>query len=144
MRSPIRSSIEATDNRTEVFDQAGLIERRKRLRFPFELRVSFRTLGQSYPVAGKGWVLNLSSSGVLVAYQHEVSAGTPVELNIDWPTRLDGRLPLHLVAVGTVVRSELFSFAVGLERYHFRIAGRTDLPTDESYGASGQQREASA
>jgi hypothetical protein len=49
-----------------------------------------------------------------------------------------------LVAVGTVVRCELFSFAVGLERYHFRIAGKADMPSDESYGASGQQRPASA
>ena len=120
------------------------MERRARLRFPLELRVRFRTLGQSYPVAGIGWVVNLSSSGVLVAYQQEVSAGTQLELNIDWPTRLDGRVPLHLVAVGTVVRSEPFSFAVGLERYYFRIAGRSDLPTHEIYGAEGQQRGASA
>ena len=144
MRSPARASIEAKDYRREAFDQASLMERRSRLRFPFELRVSFRTLGQSYPVAGMGWVLNMSSSGVLIAYQHEVRTGTQMELNIDWPTRLDGRVPLHLVVVGTVVRSELFSFAVGLDRYHFRIAGKTDLSTDEMYGAGGQQREASA
>ena len=118
-----------------AFDRAGRNERRKRLRFPFELRVSFRTLGQSSPVAGMGWVLNISSSGVLVAYRHEVSAGIPVELNIDWPTRLDGRVPLQLVASGTVVRCELFSFAVGLEKYYFRIAGRADQSGDESYDA---------
>jgi hypothetical protein len=94
-------------------------------------------------MAGMGWVVNMSSGGVLVAYQHEVSAGTPVELNIDWPTRLEGRVPLHLVATGTVVRSELFGFAVGLDRYHFRIAGRKGLPA-ESYGVRAQQREASA
>src|SRR5579862_3354004 len=103
MRSPARTSIDARDCWRESFDHAGLMERRSRLRFPFELRVRFRTLGQSYPVAGIGWVVNLSSNGVLVAYQHEVSAGTQLELNIDWPTRLDGRVPLHLVAVGTVV-----------------------------------------
>ena len=144
MHNPARASIEAKDYRREPIDQAGLIERRSRLRFPLELRVRFRTLGHSSPVAGLGWVVNMSSGGVLVAYQHEISVGTQLELNIDWPTRLDGRVPLNLVAVGAVVRSELFSFAVGLERYHFRIAGKTDPRTDESYGASGQQREASA
>jgi hypothetical protein len=144
MRSPAGAWIEAKDYWREAFDHEGLVERRSRLRFPLERRVSFRTLGQSYPVAGTGWVVNISSSGVLVAYQHEVGAGTQLELNIDWPTRLDGRVPLHLVAVGRVLRNELFSFAVGLERYHFRIAGRTDLPIEESYGARGQQREASA
>ncbi len=134
MRSSARPSIEAKDYRKESFDQAGLIERRSRLRFPFELRVSFRALGQSYPVAGMGRVVNMSSSGILVAHQHEVSAGTPVELNIDWPTRLDGRVPLQLVAIGTVVRGELFTFAVGLERYYFRTAGKQDLPGDEPFG----------
>jgi hypothetical protein len=144
MRSPVRASIEVPDYRKEAFDPAGLIERRSRFRFPFELRVRFRTLGQSYPVAGMGWVVNMSSGGVLVAYQQEISAGTQLEMSIDWPTRLDGRVPLQLVATGTVVRCELFSFAVGLQRYQFRIAGRTDPRTGESYGASRQQREASA
>jgi hypothetical protein len=144
MRSPARTPIEAKDYRGEAFDQTGVIERRSRLRFPFELRVRFRTVGGNYPVAGMGWVVNMSSGGLLVACQHQVSAGTQMGLNIDWPTRLDGRVPLQLVAVGTVVRCEPFSFAVGLERYHFRIAGRTDTTTDESYGASGQQRAASA
>ena len=144
MRSPAKASIEPQDYRKETFDQAGLVERRSRLRFPFELRIRFRTLGQRYPVAEMGRVVNISSSGVLVACQHEVSAGTQLEMNIDWPTRLDGRVPLQLVATGTVVRCELFGFAVGLGRYHFRIAGRIDPRTDESYGASGQQRETSA
>jgi hypothetical protein len=136
MRSPARFSLQGKDYRTEDPDFPDLIERRTRLRFPFELRVRFRSLGV-YPVAGSGWVRNISSSGILVAYQHEISAGTPLELNIDWPTRLDGRIPLQLVAVGPVVRNELFSFAVGLERYHFRIAGKPDLPAEEWKAASG-------
>jgi len=90
-----------------------------------------------------GRVVNMSSGGMLVAYQHEVKKGTQLELSIDWPTRLDGRVPLQLVAGGKVVRSDPFSFAVGLERYQFRIAGKTDLLAD-SYGASGTQRAASA
>jgi PilZ domain-containing protein len=122
----------------EAFDRTGLIERRSRLRFSFELRVGFRTLGRSYPVTGMGRIVNMSSTGMLIACQQEVSPGTAVELNIDWPTRLDGRIPLQLVAVGTVVRREVFSFAVSLERYHFRIAGRiagrTGLPGDEPFG----------
>jgi|SRR5579872_1494738 len=144
MRSPAKTWIEAKDCPGEAFGQPGLIERRLRFRFPIELPVRFRTLGKRYPVAGMGRVVNISSGGVLVAYQNEISAGTPVEMNIDWPTRLDGRVPLNLVAVGRVLRSERFSFAVGLERYHFRIARRTDLPAGESYGPRGRQRQASA
>ena len=135
MRSPARLPNQEPEFLMEDSDPPIEVERRARIRFPFELRVRFRSLGQGYPVAGAGWVRNISSSGVLVLYQHEVSPGTALEMNIDWPTRLDGRIPLQLVAAGTVLRSELFSFAVGLERYHFRIAGRQDLPSDESFSA---------
>jgi len=149
MRYPTRLPIEAkpigaNGDQEDAFGHKDLVDRRARRRFPFELRVRFRTLGQGYPVAGMGWVVNMSSGGVLVSYQHEVRAGTLVELNIDWPPRLDGRVSLQLVAIGTVVRSELFGFAVGLERYHFRTAGRTAVPIRESHGAGGQQKQASA
>jgi hypothetical protein len=112
---------------------SDLVERRTRLRFPFDLRVRFRSLEQVYPVAGAGRVRNMSSGGILVAYQQEISAGTPLELNIDWPTRLEGRIPLQLVAEGTVLRCDPCSFVVGLERYQFRIAGKPGLPADESF-----------
>jgi hypothetical protein len=134
MRDPVRPSIRGKDYLKEVATEPDLVERRARIRFPSELRVRFRSLGQGYPVAGMGRVRNISSGGVLVTYQHEISAGTPLELNIDWPTRLDGRIPLQLVATGTVVRCELFGFAVGLERYHFRITRNPDLPNGESFG----------
>ena len=114
------------------------MERRSRVRFPLELRVRFRTLGKRDPVAGIGSVVNMSSGGVLVAFQHEISAGTPVELNIEWPAALDGRVPLRLVAVGTVVRCEIASFAVGLERHHFRTTGGTDLAAEESLARHSQ------
>ena len=103
------------------------MERRSRVRYPRELNVRFRTLGESYPLGGIGLVVNISSSGVLVAYEEEISVGTMVELNIEWPALLDGRVPLLLVAIGTVVRCEIIRFAVPLERYHFRTAGGTDL-----------------
>jgi hypothetical protein len=135
MRSPARLTGQERDYRTEDSDPPRKVERRTRLRFPFELRVRFRSVGEVYPVAGAGWVRNISSGGVLVMYQHEVRLGTTLELHIDWPTRLEGRIPLQLVATGTVVRRELFSFALGLERYHFRIAGKQDPPGDESFGA---------
>jgi hypothetical protein len=134
MRSPARSSIEARDHRRQAAEQPDLIERRTRLRFPFELRVSFRTLGQTETVAGVGWVRNISSGGVMVADPTEISKGTLLELSIDWPPRLDGRIPLQLIAVGPVVRSEELGFAVGLDRYYFRIAGKSDILADTPFG----------
>ena len=66
----------------------------------------------------------------MVADPTEISNGTLLELSIDWPPRLDGRIPLQLIAVGPVVRSEELGFAVGLDRYYFRIAGKSDQPAE--------------
>jgi len=128
------SAIQARDYRVEAFPLPVSMERRSRVRFPLELTVRFRTLGESYPVAGIGSAVNMSSGGVLVAYEQEIGVGTLMELNIEWPVPLDGRVPLQLVAVGTVVRCEIIRFAVALERYHFRTAGGTALGSDESCG----------
>lgn len=126
---------QARDYRMEEFPPPVLMERRSRVRFPLELRVRFRTLGKGYPVTGVGSVVNMSSGGVLVAVQYEINPGTPVELNIEWPAVLDGRVRLRLVAVGTVVRCETASFAVGLERHHFRTTAGTHLATDGWFSA---------
>jgi hypothetical protein len=68
-------------------------------------------------------VINMSSGGVLIAFGHEMSAGTPLELSIEWPAALDGQLPQRLVAMGKVVRCQIGSFAVGLDRHYFQIKG---------------------
>jgi hypothetical protein len=52
-------------------------------------------------------------------------------LSIEWPTRLDGRIPLQLVAAGRVTRSDPSHFAVVLERYHFRLAGSSEIKRQE-------------
>ena len=100
------------------------IERRSKIRFPLELRASYRTLGRGSPCAGEGWVVNMNRSGVLVSAQHEVDVGKRVELSIDWPSLLYGRVPLRFVTVGTVVRCDGSNFAVTLARYQFRTAKR--------------------
>jgi hypothetical protein len=76
----------------------------------------------------------MSSGGVLVAYRHNIRAGTRVELNIEWPGLLDGQVPLQLVAMGRVVRSDPSSFAMVLGRYQFRTTRRTVVPIDASGG----------
>jgi hypothetical protein len=90
-------------------------------------------------VAGTGRVTNMSSAGILVAYPHEIETDTPLELGIDWPTRLDGRIPLQLIVIGTVVRCGLVNFAVGIERHYFRTAGKRSSPAPQ-FVWQGSQR----
>jgi hypothetical protein len=71
--------------------------------------------------------MNISSGGVLVASQNEIGAGIEVELSIEWPFLLDGRVPLQLVAAGKVVRCDTSSFALLLTRHEFRTSGRAIL-----------------
>jgi hypothetical protein len=47
-----------------------------------------------------------------------------MELSIEWPPLLHGRVPLRFVTVGEVVRCDASSFAVMLERHQFRTAKR--------------------
>jgi hypothetical protein len=88
-----------------------MIERRSKVRFPLELRVSYRTLGRGSTCSGEGWVVNMNRSGALVSSKHEVCVGTRMELSIEWPARLHGRVPLRFVTVGEVVRRDTASFA---------------------------------
>src|ERR1035438_6450875 len=69
----------------EVIGPQVSIERRSRVRFPLELHVRYRTLGRGCSFTGAGLVVNMSSTGVLIASQHEIDAGTRLELNIEWP-----------------------------------------------------------
>ena len=39
-----------------------------------------------------------------------MSAGVRIELSIEWPSLLDGRVPLQVVTVGRVVRCEHVNF----------------------------------
>jgi hypothetical protein len=75
-------------------------------------------------------VVNISSGGALVACQHEIRAGTRVDLSIDWPSLLDGRIPLQLVMVGRVVRSGPSGFALALARYQFRTTRKPVVSID--------------
>ena len=120
-------SIQAQDHRVEAFLQPASFERRLKVRFSFELRVRYRTLGRGYSLAGAGRVVNMSSGGMLVTCEHEIRERTRMEVDIEWPFLLDGRVPLQLIAVGRVVRSAAFSFAVVLDRHQFRTMRRPVL-----------------
>jgi hypothetical protein len=69
----------------------------------------------------------MSSAGVLVASETQLRPGARVELSIEWPSLLDGQVPLQLVAAGTIVRCEASYFAVRLIRHQFRTT-RKRLP----------------
>ncbi|HTS51023.1 MAG TPA: hypothetical protein VMH05_23920 [Bryobacteraceae bacterium] len=48
-----------------------------------------------------------------------------MQLMIEWPWALDGRVPLQLVTTGVVVRTSQSTFALALRSYQFRTMKRS-------------------
>ena len=103
-------------------------ERRAKMRFPLDLPVRYRTVGGGRPRSGEGRVLNVSSCGILILRRHQLSVGVHVELRVEWPLLLDGRIGLQLVARGKVVRCGKAHFAVEFQKHQFRTASVKSRP----------------
>ena len=66
----------------------------------------------------------MSSGGLLIAAEQRTQVGAKIELNVEWPSLLDGTIPLQLVAVGRVVRCLESGFALAFTQYQFRTMSR--------------------
>jgi len=90
-------------------------------------RVRYRVIGQdAYATFSHGKTVNMSGSGILLVTDGVLAPGRLIEVEIEWPTRLDDGVPLKMVVRGTVVRSEKRDVAlagVRIVRYDFRTAG---------------------
>jgi hypothetical protein len=101
------------------------IERRSGIRYPLQLGVRYRTQDQRRRVMmGVGETVDVSSSGVLVVSQHDLSAGARLEMTLEWPYQLDETIPLQLVLSVRVVRYTKSAFAVAIVQYQFRTMKR--------------------
>lgn len=107
-----------------------LAERRFKFRYPLELGVRFCSSSAGPSFSGAGVVVNLSSGGILVASEHEVTEGALVEMRIEWPSLLNGRVPLQLVAVGRILRRDASQFAATFERHQFRTMKSSSVTPD--------------
>lgn len=101
-----------------------LLNRRSKARFGIRLRVHFSVMSQRIHYTGAGWVVNISSSVVFVECPQHVDAGTRMGLRIDLPTLLDGLIPLQLIAIGRVVRSEKSWIPLAMAQCHYRTKAR--------------------
>ena len=108
----------------QAIDRSTPLERRSKIRYPVTLNVRYRTMGRSHRIAGMGQTLNMSSGGLLIHSDQRAELGARIELNIEWPSMLDGQIPLQLVAVGKVVRLLESGFALSFTQYQFRTMSR--------------------
>lgn len=89
------------------FEQSNNTDRRSAARFTIVREVRYKILSRHRSVeqTGFGNTNNMSSSGVLFTTDHSLRPGVRLEVSISWPAELNGKVPLKLVARGSVVRS---------------------------------------
>src|SRR5438309_6597533 len=92
-------------------------DRRASNRLPIESDVRYRVLGENRSITqvGMGKTLNISGSGVLFTTESTLPEGERVELSISWPAQLNNTVPLKLVAMGRVVRTDKTQAAIAIE-----------------------------
>lgn len=107
-------------------------ERRRSHRYPITAIAQLRFVGSEK--RARAVIHNISSHGVFFLAETNVDEGRSLELLIDWPVRLNGRIPLALVLWGTVRRSDLAGTAININRYEWRIRARTMEPRGAESG----------
>lgn len=104
-----------------VVDRAG--ERRSHERFPIALRADYRIHRKGRLDSGSARTINIASGGVLLEANELLATGSPIELLISWPLRLEGTCPLNLVMSGRIIRSDGSGVAIKANHHEFRTAG---------------------
>ena len=88
-------------------------DRRASKRFSVERIVRYRILDDGYAgVSRIGKTVNLSSGGILIVTDRLLSPGMRLQVEVDWPPQMDATVSLKLVAMCTVVRSEIGATAL--------------------------------
>jgi hypothetical protein len=108
-------NVKRIPGRTDAID-----ERRTSNRLPLIRNVRYKVLGEkSQGLVGSGKTRNMSGNGVLFTTKSALPAGASIELVVSWPARLNG-LPMELVLLGRLVRTEETQAAISILRYYFR------------------------
>ena len=98
------------------------VERRYQHSFPLAFRLRYSVLG----IEGEGCTLNISSRSALIDVARNLPRGRRIDLFVEWPVKLDDRIPLRLVIRGTILRQSLQGTVIAFLRYEFRTyVGRT-------------------
>jgi len=101
-------------------------ERRGSRRFPVASQVRYRIIGSGLPTPYfRGTVVNMSSTGILFTTERVLLNDQLVEIEMDWPVKLQDSVPLKLVILGRIVRTQSGpspSAGLRIARHEFRTA----------------------
>lgn len=95
-------------------------DRRGERRFPLRLRLTFSS-AEAPSCSGYGLSLQISSREIVFVTESALTVGRYLKVAIDWPVRLESKVPLKLVVFGHVVRIVESQVVVTVEKHEFRI-----------------------
>ncbi|MGD1069096.1 MAG: PilZ domain-containing protein [Bryobacteraceae bacterium] len=114
---------------TEAHSIESALDRRASLRFPLRLALSYRTLNPaSGQCSSSARTVNISSSGLLFEDHGSLHPGQHVLVSVEWPARLDHRIPLNLILEGRIVWAANGYAAMRVHRHEFKTRGSAPVP----------------
>ncbi len=114
-----------------------LQDRRHSRRYELELDLRYRVVrGGEVAYEGHGKTRDISTTGLCFATDALLPEGATVEIAIDWPVRLGGRMPLSLNVMGRVIRSDRHGIGVRMMWREFEVTGMPPAPMVASAAAA--------
>jgi hypothetical protein len=116
-------------------------ERRANVRFPLNLEVRSVSHRRKSVETRFGNIIDISSSGLRFAAQGPLKLGLKLDVAIDWPVLLDGRVQLQLILTGVVVWSSDTETALQIQHSDFKtrrvgLSGVLPQQSDDPSAAS--------
>ena len=105
------------------------VDRRSSVRFPLRLALSYRTFNPSTCYCtSPAKTVNISSNGLLFEDHGTLQPGQHILVTVEWPARLDQRIPLNLILEGRIVWTAEGMAAMRVHRHEFRTRGTAPAP----------------
>jgi hypothetical protein len=96
-------------------------ERRAAVRVKLECPSRYETLSEPKQ-AGVGHTIDMSTTGIAFTTESSLPANAQLTLQVMWPARLEGGVPVELHAAGRLARTEATMAALQLDNMNFSIA----------------------
>ena len=94
--------------------------RHRRHGFPLRLKLTFATaLPSNCPSQGE--TVEISSKELSFDTNENLTIGQCLWVSLDWPARLDGKLPLRVTILGRVLETDAGRTTVSIDSHEFRI-----------------------
>jgi hypothetical protein len=100
-------------------------ERRSTRRYPMAHEVHYCLLGARKGIESTGTTVNMSSRGVLFTTDENLTSGSALTLEVQWPVLLDNAKALKLVTRGRVVWCDGSRAAVEFNDWEFHTRAGT-------------------